>query len=183
MRALILVAGAALAVSACSSNEAAENTMNVDETLTTENVVANDTTAIDASTAMDANMTMDANATDANATDANATTERPVIRRVRAALCGLRYFGRGRRLVRRPFFYLRPTTLCACSVSRHLRPLHRQRDRRIVGRLPRRRSPSAGPGNGRSPSLRGRPGRCPAAARPASARCPTAGRPRSPPWG
>ena len=48
MRALILVAGAALAVSACSSNEAAENTMNVDETLTTENVVANDTTAIDA---------------------------------------------------------------------------------------------------------------------------------------
>ena len=36
MRALILVAGAALAVSACSSNEAAENTMNVDETLTTE---------------------------------------------------------------------------------------------------------------------------------------------------
>ena len=50
MRALILVAGAALAVSACSSNEAAENTMNVDETLTTENVVANDTTAIDATT-------------------------------------------------------------------------------------------------------------------------------------
>jgi hypothetical protein len=73
MRALILVAGAALAVSACSSNEAAENTMNVDETLTTENVVANDTTAIDASTAMDANgpwtPAMDAPA------DANATTE------------------------------------------------------------------------------------------------------------
>ena len=33
MRALILVAGAALAVSACSSNEAADNTMNVDENL------------------------------------------------------------------------------------------------------------------------------------------------------
>ena len=46
MRALILVAVAALAVSACSKNEAAENTMNVDETLTTENVVANDTMAI-----------------------------------------------------------------------------------------------------------------------------------------
>ena len=61
MRALILVAGAALALSACSSNEAADNTMNVDETLTTENVVANDTTAIDARP-MDANMTMDANA-------------------------------------------------------------------------------------------------------------------------
>jgi len=34
MRALILVAGAALAVSACSSNDAANNTMNVDENLT-----------------------------------------------------------------------------------------------------------------------------------------------------
>ena len=38
MRALILVAGAALALSACSKNDAAENTMNVDETMTTENV-------------------------------------------------------------------------------------------------------------------------------------------------
>ena len=36
MRALILVAGAALAVSACSSNDAANNTMNVDENLTTD---------------------------------------------------------------------------------------------------------------------------------------------------
>ena len=34
MRALILVAGAALAVSACSSNDDANNTMNVDENLT-----------------------------------------------------------------------------------------------------------------------------------------------------
>lgn len=73
MRALILVAGAALAVSACSSNEAAENTTNVDETLTTENVVANDTTAIDATTATDANMTMDANAVDANTVDTTET--------------------------------------------------------------------------------------------------------------
>jgi hypothetical protein len=69
MRALILVAGAALAVSACSSNEAAENTMNVDETLTTENVVANDTTAIDATSNMDANMT-DTNMSDTNTTNA-----------------------------------------------------------------------------------------------------------------
>ena len=36
MRALILVAGAALAVSACSSNNAANNTMNVEENLGTE---------------------------------------------------------------------------------------------------------------------------------------------------
>jgi hypothetical protein len=56
MRALILVAGAALAVSACSSNESADNTMNVDDVnLTAENVVVDNA-------AMDANMTMDANA-------------------------------------------------------------------------------------------------------------------------
>jgi hypothetical protein len=54
MRALILVAGAALAVSACSSNESADNTMNANMTMN----------------ATDANMT-DMNAT--NATDANAT--------------------------------------------------------------------------------------------------------------
>ena len=76
MRALILVAGAALALSACSSNEAANNTMNVDENLMAENVVANDTTAIDATTNADANMAADANMTmnaDTNAVDANAT--------------------------------------------------------------------------------------------------------------
>ena len=76
MRALILVAGAALALSACSSNEAANNTMNVDENLMAENVVANDTTAIDATTNADANMAADANMdmnADANAVDANMT--------------------------------------------------------------------------------------------------------------
>ena len=75
MRALILVAGAALALSACSSNEAANNTMNVDENLLAENVTANDTTAIDATTNADANMAADANMTmnaDTNAVDANA---------------------------------------------------------------------------------------------------------------
>ena len=72
MRALILVAGAALAISACSKQEAADNTMNVDDAMTTNEVLANDTTAVDAN-AVDANLTMDANATDANATDANTT--------------------------------------------------------------------------------------------------------------
>ena len=69
MRALILVAGAALAVSACSSNEAADNTMNVDENLTAENLVVDN--SLDAN--LDANLTMDAeNAADAanNAADA-----------------------------------------------------------------------------------------------------------------
>ncbi|MBA3730438.1 MAG: hypothetical protein H0W92_06510 [Sphingomonas sp.] len=72
MRALILVAGAALAVSACSSNDAADNTMNVDENLVVENIVVDNT--LDAN--LDANMTMnaDTNATmDMNA-DVNAST-------------------------------------------------------------------------------------------------------------
>ena len=69
MRALILVAGAALAVSACSSNESADNTMNVDDVnLTAENVVVDNT--------MDANaMTMDANAAAANADAAAANAD------------------------------------------------------------------------------------------------------------
>ena len=62
MRALILVAGAALAVAACSSNDNANNTMNVDENLTTTDVNATDMNATDM------------NATDMNATDMNATT-------------------------------------------------------------------------------------------------------------
>jgi hypothetical protein len=64
MRALILVAGAALAVSACSSNDTADNTMNVDENLAAENIVIDNT--LDAN--MDANMTMNAEnaADDAN---------------------------------------------------------------------------------------------------------------------
>ena len=46
MRALILVAGAALEVAACSSNDNANNTMNVDENLTTTdmNAMANTST-------------------------------------------------------------------------------------------------------------------------------------------
>ena len=68
MRALILVAGAALAVSACSSNDTADNTMNVDENLAAENIVIDNT--LDAN--MDANMTMNAeNAAD----DANAAAD------------------------------------------------------------------------------------------------------------
>jgi hypothetical protein len=61
MRALILVAGAALAVAACSSNNEANNTMNVDENLTATDMNATDMNATDM------------NATDMNATDANMT--------------------------------------------------------------------------------------------------------------
>jgi hypothetical protein len=73
MRALILVAGAALAVAACSSNDNANNTMNVDENLTTTDMNATDLNATDlnATTDMnaDANMTMNA---DTNASTNNA---------------------------------------------------------------------------------------------------------------
>ena len=69
MRALILVAGAALAVAACSSNNEANNTMNVDENLTTTDMNATDMNATDMN-ATDANMTMNA---DVNAT-ANTST-------------------------------------------------------------------------------------------------------------
>lgn len=56
MRALILVAGAALALAGCSSNEGADNNMAVDN-LTVDNLVVDNTTAVDAN--MDANMTVD----------------------------------------------------------------------------------------------------------------------------
>ena len=65
MRALILVAGAALAVAACSSNDNANNTMNVDENLTTTDMNAVDMNATDMN-AM--------NATDMNATTTTNTT-------------------------------------------------------------------------------------------------------------
>lgn len=63
MRALILVAGAALAISACGGDKAAENAANVDEQLAAQNIAANDTTSIDAATGEDANMAEDVNFT------------------------------------------------------------------------------------------------------------------------
>ena len=74
MRALILVAGAALAISACSKNEAADNTMNVDDTMTTNEVLANeaDLNAVDANMAMNAADTANAAADTANAAANNA---------------------------------------------------------------------------------------------------------------
>ena len=64
MRALILVAGAALAVAACSSNESANNTMNVDENLTTTDMNATEMNATD----------VNVSATNVTVTDTNATT-------------------------------------------------------------------------------------------------------------
>ena len=63
MRALILVAGAALMISACGKDEPTANTVNVDEALAAQNISANDTTSIDAATGEDANMAADVNYT------------------------------------------------------------------------------------------------------------------------
>ena len=63
MRALILVAGASLAISACNNDQPTANTTNVDEDLTAQNISANDTTSIDAATGEDANMAADVNFT------------------------------------------------------------------------------------------------------------------------
>lgn len=70
MRALILVAGAALAVAACSSNNEANNTMNVEETnLPAENMAAPDMNA----PAADMNgMNMGADTNAAGVPDTNA---------------------------------------------------------------------------------------------------------------
>ena len=70
MRALILVAGAALALAACSSKENANNTMNVEENLGTE-MNAPEMNAPDMNADMNATMNTDMNAT---APEANAST-------------------------------------------------------------------------------------------------------------
>jgi hypothetical protein len=61
MRAVIILAGAALTLTACGNNDQSDNTANVDENLTAENIVANDVTAIDAVTGDAANMAADVN--------------------------------------------------------------------------------------------------------------------------
>ena len=55
MRAPLLFAAVVL-LAACSNNDQADNTQNVDENLTAEDIVSNDVTAIDAVTGDAANM-------------------------------------------------------------------------------------------------------------------------------
>lgn len=59
MRRLILLAGAAVALGACGSDQQSENNVNADQALGAENIVANDITAIDAVTGAAANMAAD----------------------------------------------------------------------------------------------------------------------------
>ena len=59
MRALIVLATAALALSGCGKNNQADQNQNVDAGMTAENIVSNDVTAIDAVTGDAANMAAD----------------------------------------------------------------------------------------------------------------------------
>ena len=61
MRALILIAGAALSLAGCRSNDQAANSMNADANLSADSIASNDVTAIDAVTGADANMAADVN--------------------------------------------------------------------------------------------------------------------------
>jgi len=59
MRALLLIAGAALALVACGKNDQSGAAQNVGDDLTASNIVSNDVTAIDAVTGDAANMAAD----------------------------------------------------------------------------------------------------------------------------
>ena len=82
MRALILVAGAALAISGCGGDETAQNQAAGGGDLSSQTISANDTTSIDAASGEDANMAAettimppedgnDSNASDNGAEDAD----------------------------------------------------------------------------------------------------------------
>ena len=79
MRALILIAGAALGLSACGNNDQKDNNLNVDENLTAESIVSNDVTAIDAATGDAANMAADVDMNYGNLVEngASATSNAP----------------------------------------------------------------------------------------------------------
>jgi hypothetical protein len=72
MRALMLLAGPALLLSACGNNDQSDNTANVDENLAAESIVSNDVTAIDAVTGDASNMAADVNYTEPANVDENA---------------------------------------------------------------------------------------------------------------
>ena len=60
MRDIIIIAGAALALAACGSEQAANETVQVNESAEVQAIDGNDTTAIDAATNDAANMAEDA---------------------------------------------------------------------------------------------------------------------------
>jgi len=72
MRALILIAAAALALGACRDNDQADNAVNADASLSAGSIASNDVTAIDAVTGADANMAADVNYFNDVDSDSNA---------------------------------------------------------------------------------------------------------------
>jgi hypothetical protein len=73
MRALILITGVALGLSACGKNSQTDSNQNIGETLTAENIVSNDVTAIDAVTGDAANIAADVDMSYGNM-ETNGTT-------------------------------------------------------------------------------------------------------------
>ncbi len=91
MRALILIAGAALALCSCGGKNGNDNDQNIGDNLTATNIVSNDVTAIDAVTDDAANMAADVDMNfgnlDENSSDAVANepakTARPAPKKAR----------------------------------------------------------------------------------------------------
>lgn len=71
MRALILIAAASLALTACGKHDQGNTTQNSASDLTADKIVANDVTAIDAVTADSANMAADLNYEELDSIDLN----------------------------------------------------------------------------------------------------------------
>ena len=168
---------------------------NVDESLTAENIVSNDVTAIDAVTGDAANMAADVDYQRVG--DDRSTTcwqsrhrpSRPAKRLPRGRRSRRRDHERRdeRRLARRrnaPNRLGQADHLVRLEAQAPLRPCPSPAAiAASIACVARPRSPSAGRGNGRTPSPRVRRGRFPPAATPASVHCPIAGRLRSRPWG
>lgn len=85
MRALIMVAGAVLALTACRNNDQHDNAMNANENLTAESIVSNDVTAIDAVTGDAANMAADINYTDTSDNSVAALSQNTTMPKSRPA--------------------------------------------------------------------------------------------------
>lgn len=77
MRRLILLAGAAIALSACGNDQQSGNNLNADQALGAENIVANDITAIDAVTGAAANMAADVEITNDLVANLDNATDQP----------------------------------------------------------------------------------------------------------
>ena len=85
MRALLLIAGAALALGGCGKNSQSDTTQNADDNLTAASIVSNDVTAIDAVTGDAANMAADVDMNFAGLQEANGISNESGARHARSA--------------------------------------------------------------------------------------------------